>query len=225
MKDYEKELLRIVVDEFVETALPVGSQSVVDRYDMGVSPATIRNWFADLEARGYLEQPHTSGGRIPTERGFRLYVRLFVEPARAGKRDEAALKKAADLDRSSGSNIKHTAKALADRSGLAVIAGMDSDDIFYTGLAQLFQEPEFKNWQRVVSLSETLDRLDSTLHDFCETPYTEPTVLLGRECPFGSDCGTVLLSQDGTVFGLLGPMRMDYQRALSLLESIHLLSL
>jgi heat-inducible transcriptional repressor len=67
-------ILRAVIDEYVATAEPVGSQTLVERFNLGVSSATVRNVLADLETAGYLTHPHTSAGRIPTDAGYRLYV-------------------------------------------------------------------------------------------------------------------------------------------------------
>lgn len=67
-------ILRAVIDEYVATAEPVGSQTLVERYRLGVSSATVRNVMAELEAAGYLSHPHTSAGRVPTDAGYRLYI-------------------------------------------------------------------------------------------------------------------------------------------------------
>ena len=75
-------IFRLAVEDYISTGNPVGSQYLVERYKLDMSPATIRNWFADLEEAGYLMQPHTSGGRIPTEDGFRHYTDTCVTPWR-----------------------------------------------------------------------------------------------------------------------------------------------
>ena len=72
-------ILRAVIDEYVATASPIGSQALVQRYGLGVSSATIRTILADLERAGYLTHPHTSAGRVPTDRGYRLYVEALSE--------------------------------------------------------------------------------------------------------------------------------------------------
>jgi heat-inducible transcriptional repressor len=76
--DRRKDLLRIVVQEYVDTAQPVASQSIADKYNLGVSPATIRNDMAALEREGLLTHPHTSAGRVPTDAGYRYFVRHLV---------------------------------------------------------------------------------------------------------------------------------------------------
>ncbi len=75
----KREILKAIVREYVRTASPVGSRSVAKNYDLGVSSATIRNEMADLEEMGYVEQPHTSAGRIPTDRGYRFFVDRLME--------------------------------------------------------------------------------------------------------------------------------------------------
>lgn len=72
-------ILRAIIEEYVATALPVGSQALVSRYRLGVSPATVRNVMAELEAHGYLDHPHTSAGRVPTDKGYRLYVESITD--------------------------------------------------------------------------------------------------------------------------------------------------
>lgn len=74
LDDRKAQVLRAVVEEHIETGLPVGSRIIARRYRLGVSPATIRNEMADLEETGYLDKPHTSSGRVPSDRGYRFYV-------------------------------------------------------------------------------------------------------------------------------------------------------
>jgi heat shock gene repressor HrcA len=72
--DRRLEILRAIVDEYVETQVPVGSKVIADKRALGISPATIRNEMAVLEEEGLITQPHTSAGRIPTDAGYRLFV-------------------------------------------------------------------------------------------------------------------------------------------------------
>ncbi|MET1036665.1 MAG: DeoR family transcriptional regulator, partial [Aeromicrobium sp.] len=72
--DRRLDVLRAIVEDYVATQEPVGSRSLLDRHQLGVSPATVRNDMAALEDEGYIMQPHTSAGRIPTDKGYRLFV-------------------------------------------------------------------------------------------------------------------------------------------------------
>lgn len=74
LTDRQRMILTAIVDDYIRSAEPVGSRSISKRGDVGFSPATIRNEMADLEELGFLEQPHTSAGRIPSTKGYRYYV-------------------------------------------------------------------------------------------------------------------------------------------------------
>lgn len=74
LNDREKSILRYIIQQFILTASPVGSRNITKRYDLGISPATVRNIMSDLEESGFIDHPHTSAGRIPTDKGYRFYV-------------------------------------------------------------------------------------------------------------------------------------------------------
>ncbi len=210
-------LLRLVVEEFVATAEPVSSQALVDRYDLDVSPATVRNWFAELDELGLTTQPHTSGGRVPTEAGYKQYVASHVSPRPAGKRVRERLEDAAQADR--GQRIKALARELADLSGLATVSMSNEQDGYYTGLSQLFGQAEFRDWQQVVNMTALLDHLDQTLSRLRSHGVRTPQILLGKESPFGPGSGVVIAQTPYGIVGIVGPLRMNYQAALSNLLS------
>ena len=72
-------ILQAIISDYVKTAEPVGSRTLSRKYDLGISPATIRNEMADLEEMGYLTHPHTSAGRVPSDAAYRLYVNALME--------------------------------------------------------------------------------------------------------------------------------------------------
>ncbi len=212
-----EQLLRLVLREYIETASPVGSQYLVERYTLGVSPATVRNWFAELDELGLLEQPHTSGGRIPTEAAFKQYVdEMSVKPApkRARERLEAAVRAGEEH------RLKSVARELAQLTGLASIVAADGTDTYFTGLSQLLAQPEFRNWEHAIQITALLEHLDDTLAGLKRISFDEPLVLLGEDCPFGPACAAIVAKCDsGALIGILGPVRMDYQQAMSHLVS------
>src|SRR5690554_5115971 len=80
LNERKRLVLRAIIDNYVETAEPVGSRTIARKHDLGVSSATIRNEMADLEETGYLQQPHVSAGRIPSDKGYRFYVDALLQP-------------------------------------------------------------------------------------------------------------------------------------------------
>src|ERR1700755_550385 len=110
VEDRKLEVLRAIVEDYVSTQEPVGSKALVERHNLGVSPATIRNDMASLEDEGYIAQPHTSAGRIPTDKGYRLFVdRLSsVKPLSNAERRaiQSFLDGALDLDDIVGRTVR-----------------------------------------------------------------------------------------------------------------------
>ncbi len=80
LDERKRRVLQAIIDDYISTAEPIGSRTIARKYNLGVSPATIRNEMSDLEMLGYLEQPHTSSGRIPSAKGYRFYVDCLLAP-------------------------------------------------------------------------------------------------------------------------------------------------
>lgn len=125
MDERKSRILQAVIEDYVATAEPIGSRTIARKFKFGVSPATIRNEMADLEELGYLEQPHTSAGRVPSDRGYRYYVDCLMEAREIEIHEHEMIRrtferKVHELD----TLIRETAKLLSDTTHLtAVIAG------------------------------------------------------------------------------------------------------
>ncbi len=214
----------MVVEQVIHTGEPVGSQYLVQTYNLNISSATVRNYFTALEKEEYITQPHTSSGRVPTEKGYHYYVENIMTPRLLTKKERNELELAAEATHIDERNVKQLAKSAADLAQNAVVIGIGEMDTFYTGLSQLFMQPEFKDWNRIVSMTDILDRLDEVLLSLRQKYYEHPTALIGSNCPFGPMCGSVITSlKQGHIIGILGPVRMDYGHAISLLNHIQTL--
>ena len=93
LNDREKNVLRYIIQQFILTASPVGSRNIAKRYDIGVSPATVRNIMSDLEESGFINHPHTSAGRIPTDKGYRFYVDSLMSIQKLRNREKELIEK------------------------------------------------------------------------------------------------------------------------------------
>lgn len=118
LDDRSKYVLKAIVLSYIKTAFPVGSQAITRSFDIGVSPATIRNIMADLEAQGFLIQPHTSAGRIPTEKGYRFYVNNLLQEADLLREQDEILGQAEQLIQRETIQalLQDTSKHLSDAS-------------------------------------------------------------------------------------------------------------
>ncbi|MCH3951345.1 MAG: heat-inducible transcriptional repressor HrcA [Acidaminococcus sp.] len=133
LTDRQKKILQLIIDDYIETAEPVGSRTIARKYNLGISPATIRNEMSDLELLGYLEQPHTSAGRVPSAAAYRLYVDSLAGPLMLSPNDVALIN---SLYRERVHTIddifQSTAKILSrmSKNVSVVLANKDSDCVF-----------------------------------------------------------------------------------------------
>lgn len=222
LNERQQSILRAILAEHIKTALPVGSTILVEKYGMDLSPASIRNEMAELEESGYLAQPHTSAGRVPTIRAYRYYLEHFLKDCDVPKKSQDAIKKAFHSDGEPEARYKSMAKVIADLCSNTVIVGFARRDVYYTGLSNLFHQPEFAEHMTILNLSAVVDHLDDVISAIFDEIHDEPKVLLGRENPFGEETG-VLLAKFHTrshehLFGMLGPVRMPYDHHLAVLR-------
>lgn len=213
----KNELFFSIVKEHIATCAPVGSKAVVAHARFGLSSATIRNEMADLEQSGLIEQPHTSAGRIPTEKGWKYYIENLMQEQLPDKREREQIQKAiAGSTEGFNHTLKAIARTLATMSKNAAFVGFSRDDVYYTGLSNLFSNPEFAELDMIRNISEIVDHLDDVMHDlFADLPVGRK-ILIGGENPFGKECGVVIekIKHDGkeSVMGVLGPIRMAYDK-------------
>jgi heat-inducible transcriptional repressor len=125
MDDRKSKVLQAIIDDYISTAEPVGSRTIARKYNLGVSPATIRNEMADLEELGYLEQPHTSAGRIPSDRGYRYYVDCLMQTREVGQSESDLIRRTFERKvREIDVLVRETARLLSEMTHLtSVVSG------------------------------------------------------------------------------------------------------
>lgn len=218
------QILTRLVDHYIESAQPVSSGTLVDAYQLPMSSATARNYLAELEEAGLVIQPHTSAGRIPTEQGYALYLSQ-MKPAKLPSADTRALESVwQESEQEFEVRFRTLAKQLAERANEAVFVAFGKHDTYHTGLAHLFSKPELAGQDHVQMLSSAIDKLDSVLEFIFDEVPSDPTVWVGSQNPFSSQCSTVIMKYEFGgrvgVIGLLGPMRMPYQRNTALMDCV-----
>jgi len=220
MDTRKHKLLTYIIKEYVKSAQAVGSSLISEKYMKDVSGPTIRNWMQELEKEGYITHKHTSAGRVPTEKGYRYYLKNLEEKKVSNKQQKDLVEANSGLEESA-EKVKIIAKKIAELSGGAVIIAFSPQDVYYTGLSNLFSHPEFDNQNDVINMSQMIDHLDEVMSEMESSTKGEVSVLIGSDNPFGEECGTVLsVLDDGLVIGILGPMRMDYSQNVGLVRYI-----
>jgi transcriptional regulator of heat shock response len=213
-------ILKLVVEDYIDSAEPVGSKYLNSEYQIGVSDATVRNELASLEKQGYLRRPHTSSGRVPTETAYLYYMQHLRNKAfvLAG----TPLKQTKDSSRESEVALKNLAKRLAKLSGETAIVAFSPRSSYYVGVSNLFGKPDFQTLEHIRSLSGLVDQFDDVIQMIYESVEEEPTIFIGSNNPFGPQMTTIVAryrvgDTEGLV-GLIGPLRMNYSRNLALVE-------
>lgn len=222
MDNRQQTLLNLVIENYIETAEPVGSKFLVSAGELDLSEATVRNELRVLEEEEYLTHPHTSAGRMPTEKGYRYYIdHLDLENFKTSKHDANVLCRSIKDNDDHELSRKHLAKALAELASEAVILAFSLEKVYYTGLANLFHKPEFRELKLVIDVSSVFDHCEACLKDFFEMVDLKPKYFIGDEHPFGSAL-SVLSFRFGkgreSLVALLGPKRMDYRHNYELMK-------
>ncbi len=221
MDKRKEKLLKLVVENYVKKAEPVGSKFLVETSELGVSGATIRNEMRDLEEAGYLTHPHTSAGRMPTEAGYKYYVENIMKPVGVKGKIKDSLKELLGK-KGEPDSLKKAGKMVAGLSNSAVILALGPDSIYYTGISNLFSQPEFQDYFHVVNFSSIFDQCEEKMEDLFSLVEGEEThVFVGSDNPLGSSCSLVASRVKGDgLFVLMGPMRMDYNVNIGLINYI-----
>lgn len=219
MTERQEKILAAIVEQYAEVASPVGSTLLSKVFD--VSSATIRAEMAALERAGFIDQPHTSAGRVPTDKGYRYYVnQLSQETGNLQPRAQRALTARASAGGLPEQTIRNTVDTLVELThnlGLATIG----DSLYMSGLSNLFGQPEFMHPGQVQEVARLLDNLEPWLYE--AAPNKPLSVYIGRENPVGAGAGCSLIISrfrspfsDRSYIGVLGPTRQSYRDVMSL---------
>lgn len=230
MEDRKKRILFNIVKEHIRTKMPVSSQGLVRKYNLQVSSATVRNIMGELEEEGYILQPHTSAGRVPTEKAYRSYLE-YLFSSKNGKEWQNLSGKETDqlkelLNNNKKEDFKNAAKLISHLSDNAVFWAFSKSNLYYTGISNLLQQPEFAREGLIYDISAIIDQMDDIIGNIFENiPQREISVRIGTENPFGEFCSVVLTkyrarNRNLGVFGILGPLRMDYKKNIALVGQI-----
>jgi heat-inducible transcriptional repressor len=223
MTERQKNILSAIVEQYAEVASPVGSSLLAKVFN--VSSATIRADMAELERLGYIHQPHTSAGRVPTDKGYRLYVNALNDgtaPVLAEGRAEKALVARVQNAGAPERMIRNAVDTLVELThnlGLATIG----NQLYISGLSNLFGQPEFAQAAQVQQVAQLLDNLEPWLRE--AAPNEPLSVYIGSENPVGRSAGaTLIISRfrspfsDRSYIGTLGPTRQSYRDVMTLVK-------
>lgn len=223
----QTQILKALIDEYIEIASPVGSENLDKKYNLGVSPATIRNEMVALTKLGYLKQPHTSSGRIPTPNAMKFYINQLMEEKQMSLAEEVKTKEEVWDSRKDLDNLLEEAThALAERTKSLALAATDEGKVWRSGYANFFLNPEFSDLGICSNIFSIIEEEDRMVDLFFQKAISGSPI----DVLFGEDLDWPGLSPIGIVathfniygknaaLGVIGPIRLSYPTVIPILK-------
>lgn len=215
----QTQILKALIDEYITTAEPVGSENLDKKYNLGVSPATIRNEMSTLTKTGYLKQPHTSAGRVPTSTAMKFYIdQLMVEKEMSLADEVKAKEEVWDSKNDLDELLAEATHALAERTKNLAVAATDEGKVWHSGYSNIFHNPEFFDLNACANLFGFLEEAEKIHELFFERPLSGSPI----DVFFGEEIGWPDLAPVGVItthfnakgkkgaLGIFGPLRLSY---------------
>jgi heat-inducible transcriptional repressor len=214
----QTQILKLLVDEYINTAFPVGSASLEKKYNLGVSPATIRNEMVELTNLGFIKQPFTSAGRVPTPKGMKFYVNQLMEEKDMSLTDEVKAKEEVwDARGDVDTLFREATHSLAQRTqGLALGTISGDSRVWHSGYANIFSNPEFADASVCESLFGLIDKVEKINEVFFGREFSSPVeVFFGEDVnyknlePVGFVAARFAVKGRSAALAVAGPMRIS----------------
>ncbi|MEN9407250.1 MAG: hypothetical protein RLZZ455_466 [Candidatus Parcubacteria bacterium] len=214
------EILRSIIEEYIASAEPVGSETLEKKYNLTASPATIRNEMVRLTDMGYLQKPHSSAGRMPTSKGMKFYVDDLMKEKELSTVEEVSLKEQVWDEREHASTcLREVVRSLAQKTGNVAIAVTEEGGLIAAGYANILKMPEFYDMRTTEALLSILEEEDYIRGLFQEDSENDIHILLGEDLgprlqgPYGFVYAkyTTPMLHTGEI-GVFGPARQNYSQ-------------
>ncbi|MBU0578768.1 hypothetical protein KKE34_05130 [Patescibacteria group bacterium] len=220
------QILRAIIEEFIETAEPVGSDTIDKKFNIGVSPATIRNEMVYLQDQDYLKKSHASAGRIPSSKAMKLFVNELMKEKELSVADEVSAKEKIWKSRDVlGDLLYETTRVMADKSHALSVAITDDRKLYHSGFANLLGMPEFYDIEVMRHVLQAIEEV-SVLDEIFDFGANENPI----QITFGSELGNKHLESIAAIYmrinagqhacklGVIGSARFDYSYVIPMMK-------
>ncbi len=221
LTERQEAILNTIVQEYINRAEPIGSQFISEHYDFGIKKAMLRREMQRLTEMKYLEQPHASAGRVPTDHGYRFFVNKFLEAT-----DEISSFLFPDLDKTEDEIIffHQLTKSISEAASALVLGYLANMRILLKeGWEAALQQPELQDSQYLNRFISFLNKMERELEIF--EPESDSQIYIGRENPLvkTDDFSTIIVKCalpeiENSFLIIVGPKRMPYKRNIWLLK-------
>lgn len=224
LSERQEQIIKSLVREYIKTAEPISSKFLAETHDFGLCPSAIRIELQALIKEGFLEQPHTSAGRIPTDKAYRFFVDTLKE-----KREEKIEEELEDIIRGVEDKFRmasEIAKFIADNSSSFVNLYFAKEGLnLKEGLDEIFKEPESRDERFVNSFVNFLTNFEKNVDKLQANSKTQ--IFIGKENPIVKSkdmtmiCSECNLPSQKVIITIMGPKRMDYEKNIKLINSLN----
>ena len=222
LKERQKIILEAIIRDYIRTAKPIASRELLEDLDLEISPATVRSEMVRLDELGYLEQPHTSAGRVPTDRGYRFFVDNAVDDVGLDKSERNQIKNLFEYN-TLEDFARECSKTISRITRTFTAIGIDDDVLTDRGFTEMLDEPEFQDINRIKQFGKLIDMLDEDMQTLTEDD--EERIFIGAENPMKEARPyTMMITHWSHPKGfngfltIVGPKRMNYQKNISLIR-------
>ncbi|OGK28704.1 hypothetical protein A3D06_01335 [Candidatus Roizmanbacteria bacterium RIFCSPHIGHO2_02_FULL_40_9] len=212
------EILKAIITEYTETGEAVGSDILDKKFNLGVSPATIRNEMVELAKKNYLKKSYFSSGRLPTSQAFRFYISNLMNEKELSTAEEVAYKSAIwDFRSELHQLLQHATQSLAHKTGMLAVATTSKGDVYYFGVKNALSNKEFWDIDHAQSIFERFDGLTYWTQILEEFKKFEDEILFmfADDEPIWDNIASVFGEFEGPglkgAIGVIGPRRMRYE--------------
>ena len=228
LTERQTQIIKTIVEEFTETAEAVGSVTLENKYRLGVSPATLRNEMAVLEEKGFLTQPHTSAGRIPTPMAIKFYVNELMKEKDLSVAEEVNVKSRVWDHRFNPDDLlREATRVLAERTKSLCVAATDQGRSFHSGYANIFNASEFADLDVAKEVLFLLDQQQGLQDIFGRAGGNSPIhILIGDEMgfsvyrPISCVFADLHIGDRRGSLGIIGPSRQEYDRNIPMVRFV-----
>jgi heat-inducible transcriptional repressor len=228
LSERQIQIIKTIVEEFTQTAEPVGSVALENKYRLGVSPATLRNEMAALEEKGFLSQPHTSAGRVPTPMALKFYVQELMKEKDLSVAEEVNVKSRVWDHRFNPEDLlREATHVLAERTKSLCVASTDQGRPFHSGYANIFNSSEFADLEVAREVLFLLDQNQRLADIFGRAGGNSPIhILIGDEMGFAVYRPVSCVFADLHIgdhrgsLGIIGPSRQEYDRNIPMVRFV-----
>lgn len=225
LDDRKKKVLQIIVEDYIDSAEPIGSKAVLKNHHIEASPATIRLDMGDLEKKGFILKPHTSAGRVPSDKGYRFFIDNIMKIDGLSKREIDFVKEKIE-EKQQNDILNIIGDMIASMSGNAsiVVTSDKQKNLHISGLSRLMKQPEFSVSEKICRVIEALEdhnRMIDLLSEY-DSGEKEVNIHVGieNENSCFNKCAVATTSfKDRGILSVVGPTRMDYEKISSILRS------